>query len=145
MLREDSFVLVINAAETYVDLEIVEIIEVRPRAPTTVINEDGEEVDIAETLSVSAETVSLDLEGLRSWVEEQRGAGRYSRPSDSEEEERVVEVGASDTGELGVGFPAKVLVFGDGFLPGPESISIGFADPPSTAEDGEAQTERRRL
>lgn len=52
-----------------------------------------------------------------------------------------MKVEAGDTGELGVGFPAKVFVFGNGFLPGPESLSIDFAAPVF----GEEATERRRL
>jgi hypothetical protein len=43
-------------------------VDLRPVAPTLVINDDGEEVDIKETLTVSAETIDLDLNGLRDYV-----------------------------------------------------------------------------
>lgn len=84
------------------------------------------------------------MNGLRDWVTDQRAAGnfRYNEPSDSDGEERVVKVEAGDTGILGVGFPSKVLVYGGGFLPGPESLNIDFAIPEFENEEA---TERRRL
>jgi hypothetical protein len=147
ILGIDEFDLEVITGETYVESEIVPEVDPRPVAPTLVINEDGEEVDIKETLTVSAETIDLDLDGLRDYISDQRGQGnfRWNEFSDSEEEEaRVVKVEAGDTGKLGVGFPSKVLVFGKGFLPGPESLEIDFAIP--AAEEGEeGQTQRRRL
>jgi hypothetical protein len=109
---------------------------VRARAPTTILNEDGEEIDLAETLTVSAETVALDLSGLRAWVQEQR-LGIQDR--EEEEEERTVQVVAGDVGEIGVGFPSKVLVFGDGFLPGPEAVAIDFTPIPLEELETEAE------
>lgn len=61
-----------------------------------------------------------------------------------DEREKIVEVQASDTGVLGVGFPAKVLVYGNGFLPGPESLEIDFAAPETEEQSEESPQERRR-
>lgn len=67
ILGIDTFDLEIITGETYIEAE-PEPEDPRPVAPTMVINEEGEEVDIKEILTVSAETIDLDLNGLRDYV-----------------------------------------------------------------------------